>query len=104
MFELRADKPNTFVLGLGNYYAEVKISGGPDVQRITLSPADFLHNYQRGSGPVAIADWSEIWQGELYIGPSFAFKRLKDAEGKKVLSGGDWNEKLPEFKKLSWSK
>ncbi|MDB2686094.1 hypothetical protein N9Y42_02680 [Mariniblastus sp.] len=62
---------------------EVKLSGGPEVQRIELSPADFLHNYQHGSGPVAIADWSEIWQGKLYLGPSFAFKKLKDAEGKK---------------------
>ena len=42
VFELQADEPNTFVLGLGNYYAEVKVSGGPDVQRIELSPADFF--------------------------------------------------------------
>ena len=104
VFELRADEPNTFVLGLGNYYAEVKIFGGPDVQRIELSPSDFLHNYQRGSGPVAIADWSEIWQGKLYLGPSFVFKKPKDAEGKKVALGGAWNGKLPEFKKLYWSK
>ena len=102
-FELQADEPNAFVLGLGDYYAEVKVSGGSDVQRVELRLSDFLHNYQRGSGPVAISDWSEISQGRLELGPSFSFKKLTDADGKKVALGGDWKGKLPELKTLYWS-
>ena len=88
--EVRADQPNTLVVGLDNSAAEVQLQGGADWQSIVLNPADLLD-----AAKSPLADWSAVRQ--LRLG---ADQTLGGKPARKV--GGKWQGPPPEFRNLRW--
>lgn len=88
--EVRSAQPNTLVVGLDNYAAEVPLQGGADWQTIVLNPADFLD-----AAKSPLADWSAVRQ--LRLG---ADQTLGGKPARKV--GGPWQGSPPEFRNLRW--
>jgi hypothetical protein len=88
--EVRADKPNTLVVGLDNSAAEVPLQGGADWQTVVLNPTDFLN-----ADKSPLADWSAV--RELRLG---ADQTLGGKPARKV--GGKWQGPAPEFRSLRW--
>ncbi|WP_442505805.1 dienelactone hydrolase family protein [Novipirellula sp. SH528] len=89
--EVQSDEPNSFVIGLDDYAAEVKLDGGADWQTIILSPADF-ENASGGS----LADWNGI--KELRLGDQ---ETLKDKDQRRSI-GKPWQGAPPHMRNLSW--
>jgi cephalosporin-C deacetylase-like acetyl esterase len=88
--EVRADQPNTLVVGLDNSAAEVPLQGGANWQSIVLNPADLLD-----AAKSPLADWSAVRQ--LRLG---ADQTLGGKPARKV--GGKWQGSPPEFRNLRW--
>lgn len=85
VLDVRSEKPQTLLVGLGEYVAEVKLAGGEQWQAFRLSPEDFRYRSRRGkdrdkAGPLA------NWRG---------IKELKLAPKHK-------GDPRPEFRNLRW--
>lgn len=88
--EVRANQPNTLVVGLDDSAAEIPLQGGADWQTVVLNPADFLD-----AAKSPLADWCAVRQ--LRLG---ADQTLGGKPARKV--GGKWQGPPPEFRKLRW--
>jgi len=76
--DVRVKDASKLVIGIDQSTSEVELSGGPDWQTVTMSPADF-----KNAANAELADWKGI--KELRLG-----------------AAGTWNGPVPEFRKLRW--
>jgi len=95
--EVRCEQPRQLVVGLDDYAAEVRVTGGNDWQRIVLQPADF-----RNVAGASLADWNRI--KELRLGPQETLRGKIDGKEKSVTLGAVWQGPKPEFRNLRWVK
>ncbi|WP_146526703.1 hypothetical protein [Novipirellula artificiosorum] len=89
--DVQSDKPNSFVIGLDDFAAEVELTGGADWQTILLAAADFKD--AKGN---ALTDWQGI--KELRLGDQ---ETLKDDDHRHVL-GDRWQGDPPKLRDLRW--
>jgi hypothetical protein len=92
--EVRSSQPNTLVVGLDGYAAEVILNGGAEWQSVMLRPADF-----HDAGGNALSHWAGL--KELRLGPQETLRSKKDG-AKPVSLGGDWRGAVPGFRNLRW--
>ena len=95
--EMRCDHPHQLVVGLDDYAAEVRVTGGNDWQSIVLQPADF-----RNAAGASLADWKGI--KELRLGPQETLRGKIDGKEKSVTLGASWQGPKPKFRNLRWVK
>ena len=88
--EVRSDQPNTLVVGLSEFAAEVPLQGGADWQSVELDISKFLNAAQ-----TPLDNWSAV--RELRLG---ADQTLGGKPSRKV--GGKWQGPPPEFRNLRW--
>lgn len=93
--DVRSKNPNTLVVGLDGYAAEVQLNGGCDWQNIILSPGDFKN---------MPGDVMTSWEGlkELRLGAEDTLKKRVGEENKSRKVGAPWTGPKPEFRRLSW--
>jgi len=86
---------NKMVISIDQYAAEIALTGGPDIQTISLSPADF-HDVD---GNVL-----NSWQGikELSLAPSKTLRSKKEGTKPRQLGSGQWQGAPPRFRSLRW--
>ena len=93
-FEINSPQPNTLLVKLDISIAEVKLDGGPDWQKIRLSPSDF-----ESSNNPPRKDFSDLKT------LSFLDKdriRVKGQKNRKVI-GQPWTGQPPSFRNLRWT-
>jgi hypothetical protein len=98
--EVRAEQPNTLVVGLDGYAAEVALRGGSQWQTVILSADDF-----RNADNARLTDWEGIKELRLGARESLQVKKNKanaHSREKPRLVGGPWNGAAPEFRNLMW--
>ncbi|MGJ8695486.1 MAG: dienelactone hydrolase family protein [Verrucomicrobiaceae bacterium] len=91
--DIRSPRPNTLVIRLDDHAAEVALTGGPDWQTITLSPADF-----KNANDESNLTWANAKELELSPQETLRSKNRKD----KVDLGGPWTGPQPRFRNLRW--
>jgi len=92
--DVRAVKPNKFVVGLDEFATEVSLAGGAEWQSVTLAPADFHDAEDK-----VLLSWAGL--KELRLGALETFRSEKEG-AKPVSLGGDWKGAAPEFRNLRW--
>ena len=90
-FEVRADQPNKFAIGLNSSAAEVEIKGGPEWQHVSLASSDFLN-----ASNEPLKDWTSIMELRLS-----AKESLNNKTAKREI-GGKWKGSAPQFRNLRW--
>ena len=94
-FDVLAEKPNTMVVGVDEYAAEIHLDGLSKRQRIILSPEDF-HN----AAGEALSDWMSL--KELRFSARETLKKTVDGESETLNVGADWTGSEPVFHNLRW--
>ena len=92
-FEVNSSKPNTLLIKLDERLAEVKLKGGPDWQKVQLTPADFVdfENNPR-------EDFSNLRTLSFLDTDRLRGKQRKDSR----VVGKAWTGDLPKFRDLRW--
>jgi hypothetical protein len=93
--DIRSAQPNKLVVGLDDYAAEVRLTGGHEWQSIILVPADF-HNVEGSS----MLNWKAI--KELRLEPSDMLNSNNAGKEKSLGLGANWQGPNPEFRDLRW--
>jgi len=93
--EVRSEEPNTLVVTLDTFAAEVSLTGGSEWQQVQLSPANF-----RNPAEAVMTDWTGI--RALRLGPQETLWMEVDGEQKSLEAGAEWKSTPPEFRKLQW--
>jgi hypothetical protein len=93
--EVRCDDPNTLVVTLDTFAAEVSLLGGSDWQHVTLSPRDF-----RNPAAEVLEDWSDI--KSLRLSAQETLWKDVDGEQKSLEAGAEWKGEPPTFRNLQW--
>ena len=93
--DVRARQPNTLVIGIDSYAAEVALSGGSDWQPIVLSRADF-----KDAAGVTLANWEGI--RELRLVATDTLRQKVGGKNKSLGLGAAWKGPNPEFRNLRW--
>ena len=93
--DVKSAEPNTMVILLDDFFAEVPINGGDDWQQIKLTPQSF-HDI---SG-TALADWKAVRKLTLSETERLRPKRGTDTKTKVI--GGRWKGAAPQFRNLRW--
>ena len=90
-FEVRADQPNKFAIGLNSSAAEVILKGGPEWQHVSLASSDFLNATNE-----PLKDWTSIMELR------FSAKESLNNKTAKREIGGKWKGSAPQFRNLRW--
>ena len=92
-FEVNNLQPNTLLVKLDENFAEVKLDGGSDWQKIRLSPSDF-----KNSDNESPKDFSNLKTLSFLDKDRIRVKQQKD---RKII-GKEWTGKPPSFRNLRW--
>lgn len=93
--EVQAAEPNTLVVLLDGYAAEVQLHGGNQWQDVVLKPGDF-----RDVGEEALESWEHV--GRLSLSPSETLRPGRGDSGQPRIVGGTWRGDPPRFRNLRW--
>jgi hypothetical protein len=95
-FEVKCEQPNTLVVGVDSFAAEVSLGGGAEWRSVILTSADFKN---------ADGDTLKIWTGirefRLNDHETLANGKRKELTQKGML-GAPWKGPKPEFHNLRW--
>ena len=93
--DILAQEPNTLVILIDEYGAEVPLSGGDQWQTVALEPQDFRD---------AVGDPLGGWQSirRLKLTPAEHLKPKRDSEGSPKRIGKSWSGPEPRFRNLRW--
>lgn len=92
--EVRSVHPNTLVVGMDQYAAEVSVTGSDTWQYVVLVPADF-----KNAG-TAMPQWTE--SKELRLGARETLRSKNNGKEQAVTLGADWQGETPKFRNLRW--
>ena len=90
-----AQQPNTLVVVIDHYAAEVPLSGGDEWQTVVLQPQDF-----RDAGGNPLGGWKNTRR--LKLTPEERLKPKRGSEGNPRLVGKHWTGTKPQFRNLRW--
>lgn len=94
--DVSAEQPNTLVVLIDDYAAEVPLTGGDQWQAVLLQPQDFR---DINGGP--LSGWKSIKR--LTLTPAEHLKPKRGSEGKLKRVGKAWNGAAPQFRDLRWT-
>jgi len=95
-FDVRCESPNTLVVGLDDWAAEVRLAGGAAWQPVLLAPGDF-----RNAAGTPRTDWKGLRELRLVDRENLA-PRQRGAKGVGRMIGAPWKSPAPEFRHLRW--
>jgi hypothetical protein len=93
--DVLAQRPNTLVVVIDDYAAEVPLSGGDPWQTVVLQPQRF-----RDAGGDPLDDWKNIRR--LKLTPEERLKPKRGSEGDPKRIGKSWSGPQPRFRNLRW--
>lgn len=94
-FEVQAEKPNTMVVGIDKYAAEIELEGRRTWQQVVLSPDDF-----RNASGRQMTDWEGMM--ELRLTARDSIRERINGENKTTIYGAPWKGPDPQFRNLRW--
>ncbi len=93
--EVLSQHPNTLVIGLDAYAAEISLNGGSEWQSVLLLPSNF-HN----AAGASLAEWKGI--KELRLSAKENLKANEGGQEKTLSLGAEWRGTKPVFRNLRW--
>lgn len=93
--DVQCAEPNSLVVLIDGYAAEVSLTGGDKWQAVTLQPADF-----RNFAGESLPDWAEVRQLKLSHAEHLRPKRRNG--DKPRLIGRNWRGTPPRFRNMRW--
>ena len=94
--EVRSTNPNTLVVGIDQYGAEVQLAGNSTWQSIVLLQSDF-----RNAAGDATLEWTGI--KELRLGAKETLRSKTRGEAQNLTLGANWQGEKPDFRNLRWT-
>lgn len=94
-FEVQSAEPNTLVVLIDGYAAEVKLAGGDRWQTVVLAPQDFK-NFDGEPLP----NWQNVRR--LKLSPAEHLRPKRGDSSKPRLVGKHWKGTPPQFRDLRW--
>ena len=94
-FEVFAEQPHKFVVGLDDYASAVSLRGAPNWQSITLSPHDFTR-----ADDTALASWEDLKEFRLLPSETLRSQDRNRSTTRNV--GQKWKGARPQFRNLRW--
>ena len=93
--EVRSAQPNTLVVGIDQYAAEIQLKGNSQWQPIVLNQADFSN---------AVGAEIQEWTGsmELRLGARETINLRENGEDQRRSLGAEWQGDKPVFRNLRW--
>ena len=95
--EVKCEQPNTLVVGVDSFAAEVSLGGGAEWRSVSLTSADF-----KNADGETLKTWTGIREFRLNDTETLANGRRKELTKKSML-GAPWKGPRPEFRNLRWA-
>ncbi len=93
--EVQSAEPNTLVVLIDEYAAEVQLAGGQRWQKVMLAPQDF-----KNSNGEPLPNWKSIRR--LKLSPAEHLRPKRGDPSKPRLVGRNWRGTPPQFRNLRW--